>query len=261
MSDIINVKGKVAMVTGCSSGMGRAYAKALGKLGAKVALCARRAEVLAKVAAEIESEGGTALVVPMDVANVQNVRDGAAIIEAKLGPIEILVNNAAITKQSTVVDAEPDYFDEIYNTNIRGSFFVAQTAARQMIKHGIKGRIVNISSDVALRPMRRQAVYSSAKAAVIHASKVMALEWAPHHINVNVICPGYISSEMSAGFEHTDVGKRFVDMLPRKRIGQPEDMVGMVMLLCSGEAVRFVTGTVIQVDDGWLLSDGMEGLQ
>jgi NAD(P)-dependent dehydrogenase (short-subunit alcohol dehydrogenase family) len=260
MSEIIDVKGKVAMVTGCSSGMGRAYAKALAAHGAKVALCARRADRLEELAAEIRRDGGSCLVVPMDVSNVPNVRAGAAIIESTMGPIEILVNNAAITKQALVIDAEEDYFDSIYNTNIRGSFFVAQTAARQMIKHGIKGRIVNISSDVALRPMRRQAVYSSAKAAVIHASKVMALEWAPHHINVNVVCPGYISSEMSAGFEDTPIGKRFIDSLPRKRVGQPEDMVGMVLLLCSGEAVRFVTGTVIQVDDGWLLSDGMEGL-
>lgn len=260
MSEIIDVKGKVAMVTGCSSGMGYAYAKALAEHGAKVALCARRADRLEKLAAEITQAGGTALVVPMDVSKVDEVRAGGAMIEAKLGPIEILINNAAVTKQSLVIDAEPDYFDSIYNTNIRGAFFVAQTAARQMIKHGIKGRIVNVSSDVALKPMRRQAVYSSAKAAFIHASKIMALEWAPYHINVNVVCPGFIASEMSAGFENTDIGKRFLDQLPRKRVGQPEDMLGMVLLLCSGEAVRFVTGTVIQIDDGWLLSDGMEGL-
>lgn len=259
MNDMIDVHGKVAMVTGCSSGMGRAYAKALAAHGAKVALCARRTERLEELSAEIAAAGGTSLVVTMDTSNVSNIRAGAALIERELGPIDILVNNAAITLQALVVDAEEDYFDSIYNTNIKGSFFVAQTAARQMIKHGIEGRIVNIGSDVALRPMRKQAVYSSAKAAVIHASKVMALEWAPYNINVNVICPGYISTEMSAGFEDSEIGKKFIASLPRKRIGQPEDLVGMLLLLCSGQAARFVTGTVIQIDDGWLLSDGMQG--
>lgn len=258
MTDYIDVRGKVAMVTGCSSGMGRAYAKALAAQGARVALCARRTDRLESLAAEIKDAGGESLIVTMDVTDVSNIRAGAEKIENELGPIEILVNNAAVTLQSLVVDAEEDYFDWIYRTNIRGSFFVAQTVARQMIKHGIQGRIVNIGSDVGLRPYRKQAVYSSAKAAVIHASKVMALEWATYGINVNVICPGFIATEMSAGFEDSDIGKKFLRSLPRGRIGQPEDLVGMLLLLCSGEPARFITGTVIQIDDGWLLSDGAQ---
>lgn len=260
MSGIIDVQGKVAMVTGCSSGMGRAFAKALAAHGASVALCARRAGRLEELASEIARDGGKALVVPMDVSDVSSTRSGAAIIERTLGPIDILLNNAAVTKQAQVIDAEPELFDSIYATNIRGAFFVAQAAARQMIKHSRQGRIVNIGSDVALRPYRRQAIYSSAKAALIHASKVMALEWAPYHINVNVVCPGYIATEMSAGFENTPIGKSFIGTMPRKRIGKPEDLVGMVLLLSSGEAARFITGTVIQIDDGWLLSDGADGL-
>jgi len=260
MDQVIDVKGKVAMVTGCSSGLGRAFAKALARHGARVALCARRADRLQELAAEIAKEGGSALAVPLDVSDVSATRDAAARIERDLGPIDILVNNAAVTKQAAVVDAEPDYFDSIYATNIRGAFFVAQAAARQMIKHQRHGRIVNIGSDAALRTMRRQAVYSSAKAALIHASKVMALEWAPYNINVNVVCPGYIATEMSAGFENTPVGKSFISSLPRGRVGKPEDLAGMILLLSSGEAARFITGTVIQVDDGWLLSDGAQGL-
>jgi NAD(P)-dependent dehydrogenase (short-subunit alcohol dehydrogenase family) len=259
MSGIIDVKGKVAVVTGSSSGMGRAYAKAFAAHGARVALCARRKERLEEVHAEIKKDGGESLVVPLDVSDVAAGRAAAALIEQKLGPIDILVNNAAVTKQTPVIDAEPEYFDWIYGTNIRGTFFLAQAAARQMIKHKRNGRIVNIASDAALRPMRRQGVYSSAKAAVIHVSKVMALEWAPHGINVNVVSPGFIASEMSAGFEDTPIGKAFLASLPRGRIGKPEDLVGMILLLCSGESARFITGTVIQVDDGWLLSDGFQG--
>lgn len=260
MGDIIDVKDKVAMVSGCSSGMGRADAKALAAHGAIVALCARRVDRLEELAAEIKADGGRALVVPMDASNVENVRQAVATIEQELGPISILINNAAVTLQSPVIDVEEDYFDWIYGTNIKGSFFVAQAVARQMIKHGIEGRIINISSMTALRPVRRQAVYSSAKAAVIHASKVMALEWAPYNINVNVICPGYIATEMSAGFDETPVGKKFIERLPRQRVGDPVDLTGLVLLLSSGEASRLITGTVIQVDDGAVLSDGLDGL-
>jgi NAD(P)-dependent dehydrogenase (short-subunit alcohol dehydrogenase family) len=259
-SDVIDVRNKIAMVSGCSSGMGRADAKALAAHGAVVALCARRVDRLEELAAEITNDGGRALVVPMDASVVADVRDAVQAIGEKLGPIDILVNNAAVTKQSPVIDVEEEYFDWIYGTNIKGAFFVAQAVARQMIENKREGRIINISSMTALRPVRRQAVYSSAKAALIHASKVMALEWAPHKINVNVICPGYIDTEMSAGFEKTPVGQKFLETLPRRRIGDPYDLTGLVLLLASGQASRLITGTVIQVDDGAVLADGLDGL-
>jgi NAD(P)-dependent dehydrogenase (short-subunit alcohol dehydrogenase family) len=126
-----------------------------------------------------------------------------------------------------------------------------------MIENGREGRIINIGSMVALRPVREQAVYSSAKAALIHASKVMALEWAPYNINVNVICPGFITTEMSEGFARTPLGERFLEMLPRERIGNPSDLTGLVLLLASGEVSRLITGAVIQVDDGAVLADGL----
>jgi NAD(P)-dependent dehydrogenase (short-subunit alcohol dehydrogenase family) len=255
---VVDVRNKVAMVSGCSSGMGRADAKALAAHGAVVALCARRVERLEDLAAEIEKDGGRALVVPMDASVVADVRRAVDTIEAQLGPINILVNNAAVTKQAAVLDVEEDYFDWIYGTNIKGAFFVAQAVARRMITHGGGGSIINISSMTALRPVRRQAVYSSAKAALIHASKVMALEWAPHGINVNVICPGYIATEMSAGFEDTPIGKKFIERLPRKRVGDPFDLTGLILLLASEHSSRLITGTVIQVDDGAVLSDGLD---
>jgi NAD(P)-dependent dehydrogenase (short-subunit alcohol dehydrogenase family) len=259
MTDPINVRGKVAMVTGCSSGMGRADAKALAAHGAVVGLCARRVERLEELAQEIERDGGRALVVPMDASIVPDVRAAVSTVEAELGPIDILVNNAAVTRQASVVEVEEDYFDWIYGTNIKGAFFVAQAVARRMIEHGTPGRIINVASMTALRPMRRQAVYSSAKAALIHASKVMALEWAPYGINVNVICPGYITSEMNIGFADTPIGQKFIERLPRQRVGDPADLVGLVLLLAS-DSSRFITGTVIQVDDGAVLADGLDGL-
>jgi NAD(P)-dependent dehydrogenase (short-subunit alcohol dehydrogenase family) len=260
VDDVIDVRGRVAMVTGCSSGMGHAHAKALAAHGATVALCARRVDRLERLAEEIGQAGGRAVVVPTDVSVVSQVRSAVAGIEDALGPIDILVNNAAVTRQSSVLDAEEDYFDWIYGTNIKGAFFVAQAVARRMIGNRRPGSIVNVSSMTALRPVRRQAVYSSAKAALIHASKVMALEWAPYDINVNVICPGYIASEMNVGFDQTEVGKRFLERLPRQRIGQPEDVTGLVLLLASRRSSRFITGTVIPVDDGAALADGLDGL-
>jgi NAD(P)-dependent dehydrogenase (short-subunit alcohol dehydrogenase family) len=257
---VIDVSGKVAMVTGCSSGMGRADAKALAAHGAAVALCARRVDRLVELAAEIDREGGRAVVVPLDVSVVSGVRRAVETIEDQLGPVDILVNNAAVTRQSAVVDVEEEYFDWIYGTNIKGAFFVAQAVARQMIGNARPGSIINVGSMTALRPVRRQAVYSSAKAALIHASKVMALEWAPYGINVNVICPGYIATEMSAGFEDTPVGQRFIERLPRQRVGDPYDLTGLVLLLASERSSRLITGTVIQVDDGAVLSDGLDGL-
>ena len=136
MTDVIDVEGKVAMVTGCSSGMGRADAIALAEHGAVVALCARRTDRLEALAQEIEGKGGRALSVPLDVSDVAAVRSAVEAIGEKLGPIDILVNNAAVTRQAPVLEAEPEYFDWIYGTNIRGSFFVAQAVARQMIKNG-----------------------------------------------------------------------------------------------------------------------------
>jgi NAD(P)-dependent dehydrogenase (short-subunit alcohol dehydrogenase family) len=260
MNDVIDVAGKTAMVTGCSSGMGRAHAIALAEHGATVALCARRADRLEELASQITAAGGRALAVPLDVSDVEAVRASVEHIGAELGPIDILVNNAAVTKQAPVIEAEPEYFDWIYGTNIRGSFFVAQAVARQMIAAGRPGSIINVSSMTALRPVRRQAVYSSAKAALIHASKVMALEWAPHGINVNVICPGYIATEMSAGFDETPVGQKFIERLPRQRVGNPFDITGLMLLLASERSARLITGTVIQVDDGAVLSDGLDGL-
>ena len=129
MTDVIDVEGKVAMVTGCSSGMGRADAIALAEHGAVVALCARRTGRLEALAQEIEGKGGRALSVPLDVSDVAAVRSAVDSIGEKLGPIDILVNNAAVTRQAPVLDAEPEYFDWIYGTNIRGSFFVAQAVA------------------------------------------------------------------------------------------------------------------------------------
>jgi NAD(P)-dependent dehydrogenase (short-subunit alcohol dehydrogenase family) len=260
VSDVVDVRGKVAMVSGCSSGMGRADAKALAEHGATVALCARRVERLQELAAEIKSDGGRALVVPMDVSVVSDVRSAVDRIGNELGPIDILVNNAAVAaKQGPVIDVEEDDFDRTYGTNIKGAFFLAQAVARQMIANGKAGRIINIGSMVALRPVRRQSVYSSSKAALIHASKVMALEWAPYKINVNVICPGYISTEMSAGFAETELGRLFLKALPRQRIGDPTDLTGLVLLLASGQSSRLITGTVIQVDDGAFLADGLAG--
>lgn len=246
-----DIAGKVALVTGASSGLGRRFALVLAREGARVALAARRADRLAALAADIEAAGGTALPLTCDVARVADVRALAATIEERLGPIAILVNNAGISRQARLEDVEEADYDAVLDTNLKGAFFAAQAVARQMISHAIDGRIVNIASVAAMRPLGQVAPYSIAKAGMVHMTRAMAREWARHGINTNAICPGYIETEIGAEFLASDAGRRLVQSLPRRRLGRAHDLDALLLLLCSGETARFINGAIITADDGY----------
>ena len=248
-----DIAGKVAWVTGASSGLGHRFAQVLAEAGAVVALSARRTDRLAHLAGEIAASGGRALAVPLDVADIAAIGDAAARIGRELGPIDILVNNAGVSRQARLEDFTEADYDAVLDTDLKAAFFAAQAAARQMIAHGRPGRIVNIASVAAFRALGHQAPYSMAKAGLVAMTRCQAREWGRHGINANAICPGYIRTEIGGAFWETEAGAKLVAALPRKRMGTPADLDGLLLLLCSGEASRFINGTAMVADDGYMV--------
>jgi len=245
-----DIAGKIAWITGASSGLGERFSRVLAEAGAVVALSARRVERLEALAAEIAAAGGRALVVPMDATRVADIRTAAERIEAELGPVDILVNNAGISRQARIEAFSEDDFDTVLDTNLKAPFFAAQAVAQQMLRHKLAGRIVNIGSVASFRSIGQQAPYAMAKAGVAMMTTCMAREWGRHGINTNAICPGYIKTEIGGEFWETEGGAKLVASLPRRRLGEPRDLDALLLLLCSGEASRFINGSAIVADDG-----------
>jgi NAD(P)-dependent dehydrogenase (short-subunit alcohol dehydrogenase family) len=260
MSYQIDLSGRVALVTGASSGLGTQFAKTLASAGAAVVLAGRNMERLKTLRAEIEGDGGDAHVVTLDVTDLDSIRSAVAHAETEMGTIDILVNNSGASTQQKLTDVTEDDYDFIFDINTRGAFFVAQEVGKRMLGRAqgsapgtfTGGRIVNIASMAGLKVLSQIGIYSMSKAAVIHMTRAMALEWGKYGINVNAICPGYIETEMNHRQWLTDAGKRLIETLPRKRIGQPQDLDAVLMMLCANES-HFINGAVIQADDGHAL--------
>jgi NAD(P)-dependent dehydrogenase (short-subunit alcohol dehydrogenase family) len=248
MTDLFRLDGKTALVTGASSGLGYHLSSVLASQGARVALAARRVDRLTAAVKEIESAGGKALAVPLDVGASCSFSHIVDQIEAALGPIDILINNAGSHVEQAITKSQPEDFDRMMNTNLRGPFFLTAEIGKRMIDRKIEGRIVNIASVSGLRASPNCAAYSVAKAGVIHMTKSMALEWARYGINVNAICPGFMDSEMSRAFAQSEAGLKVLSRLPRRRVGNPSDFDTMVLALVA-PASRFTTGAIIAVDD------------
>ena len=249
---VFRLDGKVALVTGASSGLGARFAKTLSRGGAKVALAARRLDRLQALCDEIAAVGCDALPVTLDVNDPGAIKTAADIVESRLGPIDILVNNSGISVQRRLGDYSPADFDQVMNTNLRGAFFVAQEVGRRMVSRK-SGRIINISSVAGLRAINQLAVYGMSKAGVIQMTRAMALEWGRHGVNVNAICPGYIETEINSDYWKSEGGQKLLSMLPRKRIGQSQDLDGVLLLLAS-DASTFLNGAVISADDGFSIA-------
>jgi NAD(P)-dependent dehydrogenase (short-subunit alcohol dehydrogenase family) len=254
MSGNSDLKGKVVLVTGASSGIGRHFALRLAAEGARVAAAARRVDLLQTLAEEVGGNGGTLTPIQMDVGSVASIRQGIGAVEKALGPIEILVNNAGIAHQARVIDVTEEDFDRVFSTNVKGAFFVAQECGARMIKAKIEGCIVNTASVAGLVTMPQLTAYGMSKAAVVQMTKALAREWARYGINVNAICPGYIATELNAGFFASESGRKLVEDLPKRRIGEVSDLDGALLLLTSRSASRLTTGTIISIDDGYSVS-------
>jgi NAD(P)-dependent dehydrogenase (short-subunit alcohol dehydrogenase family) len=260
MAYSIDLSGRVALVTGASSGLGAQFAKVLSAAGAGVVLAARRIERLKTLRAEIEANDGDAHVVGMDVTDIDSIRAAVAHAETEMGTIDILVNNSGVGSTQKLTDVMPEDYDFVMNTNTRGAFFVAQEVAKRMIARSkgaapgtfTGGRIVNIASMAGLGVMAGIGVYCMSKAAVVHMTRSMALEWGKFGINVNALCPGYIDTEINHHVWATDAGKQMVQAMPRKRVGKPQDLDAALMMLCANES-HFVNGAIISADDGQTL--------
>ena len=258
MSYTIDLSGRVALVTGASSGLGMHFAKTLAAAGAAVVLAGRRVERLKTLRADIESAGGDAHVVTVDVTDPDSIRAAVAHAETEMGTIDILVNNSGVSTTQKLVDVTPDDYDFVMDTNTRGAFFVAQEVGKRMIARSkgaapgtfTGGRIVNIASMAGLKVLPQIGAYCMSKAAVVQMTKALALEWGRFGINVNAICPGYIDTEINHHHWTTDAGRKLIDMLPRKRLGKPEDLDVVLLMLCSNQS-HFINGTAIQADDGF----------
>ena len=215
-------------------------------------------ERLKELRAEIESAGGVAYVVTLDVTDLNSIKAAVAHTETEMGGIDILVNNSGVSTTQKLVDVSEEDYDFIFNTNTKGAFFVAQEVGKRMLARAkgaapgtfTGGRIVNIASMAGMRVLSQIGVYAMSKAAVIHMTRAMALEWGRYGINVNAMCPGYIDTEINHQHWQTEQGKRLIDMLPRKRVGKPQDLDAVLMMLCANES-HFVNGAVIQADDGF----------
>jgi NAD(P)-dependent dehydrogenase (short-subunit alcohol dehydrogenase family) len=254
----IDLAGRVAFITGASSGLGAQFARVLARSGAAVVLAARRVEKLKDLRAQIEGEGGDAHVVALDVTDLDSIRSAVAHAETEMGTIDILVNNSGVSTTQRVQDVTEEDFDFVFDTNVKGSFFVAQEVGKRMLARArgaapgtyTGGRIINVASMAGLKVLPQIGVYAMSKAAVIHMTKALALEWGRFGINVNALCPGYIDTEINHHHWQTEQGQKLVQMLPRKRVGKPEDLDALIVLLASGQS-HFVNGAVIAADDGF----------
>ena len=258
MTYSIDLSGRVALITGASSGLGQQFAKTLAQAGAAVVLASRRVELLKTLRAEIEAAGGDAHVVSLDVTDPDSIRSAVAHAETEVGAIDILINNSGVSTTQKLIDVTPEDFDYVFDTNTRGAFFVAQEVGKRMLARArgaapgtyTGGRIINIASMAGLRVLGQIGVYCMSKAAVIHMTKAMALEWGRFDINTNAICPGYIDTEINHHHWKTEQGQKLIDMLPRKRVGKPQDLDALLVMLCSKES-HFINGAVISADDGF----------
>jgi NAD(P)-dependent dehydrogenase (short-subunit alcohol dehydrogenase family) len=238
---------KRALIAGASSGIGLAGAVALAEHGADVVLAARRADRLADIVAQMQSRGWSARAVTLDVADVDATR---ATVAAE-GPFDILLNSAGLARHTKAVDTTPEDFDAVMNINLRGAYFLTQAVAQGMIDAGKQGSLINISSQMGHVGGLDRAVYCASKFAVEGFTKAMALEFGPHKIRINTICPTFILTELTQStFDDPDKRAWVLDKIKLGRAGEVQDLMGAVVYLASN-ASALVTGTSLLVDGGW----------
>ncbi len=242
---------EVALVTGASSGIGQAVAFALAHAGVAVGCGARSAARAATTVDRIRATGGRAVAIEWDVTEPEQASAAVAEVEESFGPLSLAVNNAGVGAGTPALDMSPRQWQEVFDTNVNGVFYSCQAEARAMQKHG-RGAIVNIASISATIANRNltQAQYNSSKAAVVHLTKSLAVEWAPLGIRVNAVSPGYTLTPMNRRPEVAELVAEFADSTPMGRLAEPEEIAGPVMFLL-GPAASFVTGVDLLVDGGY----------
>lgn len=247
-----SLTGKLALVTGASSGLGLHFSKLLGSAGAKVAVAARRVDRLQQLVEEISNSGAEARAFALDVASAENVRSCFDAI-SEWGVPDVIVNNAGVTVTGALLDQTEEDFDRVMDTNLKGVWLVATEGARRMVAANKGGSIVNVASILGERVSGGVAPYAISKAGVIQATKAMALELARHNIRVNALLPGYVSTEMNRDFLESELGEKLRKRIPSRRFGELTDLDGPLLLLAS-DAGAAMSGAAVAVDGAHLVS-------
>jgi gluconate 5-dehydrogenase len=247
MTTAFDLTGKRALITGSSRGLGLAIAQGLAQAGASIILNARDSVALGAAAHDLAASGATVQALAFDVTSRDSVDDAISYVEDEIGPIDILVNNAGMQFRASLENFPPDKFDQLIDTNVTSVFNVSQPVARHMIKRG-SGNIINICSMMSGSARASIAPYAASKAAVANLTRGMAVDWAPHGLNVNGIAPGYFATELNEALLNDTKFNAWVEArTPMGRWGEPKELGGVAVFLAS-EAARFVNGHILYVD-------------
>ncbi|MEM7425079.1 MAG: glucose 1-dehydrogenase [Pseudomonadota bacterium] len=251
--EIFDLTGEVALITGASTGLGRNFAKVLAANGAKVVVAARSIDKLESLKSEIEAAGGEALAVKLDVSDREQIAPAFDEAEKTFGTVTLLINNAGISGSMAGLDMTPEEWRELMAVNLDAPWFAAQQAAKRMIAAETGGTIINIASVASFRALKTLAAYGATKAALKQLTSNLAVELSRHNIRVNAIAPGYILTEINREFFESGAGDQLIKTIPQRRIGDPSDLDGVLLLLASRRAGGFMTGETVIVDGGQVL--------
>lgn len=246
---MFRLSGRVALITGASSGLGRHFAGELASAGAKVVLAARRRELLEHTASHITGDGGTAFVAECDVTEPDSVSELFSFIDRDVGGLDILVNNAGVAGESWLLETDESEWHRILGVNLDGARRVAVAAARAMKAAGRGGSIINVASVLGSSVLKKVGPYAVSKAALVHLTKAMALELARDRIRVNALAPGYVETEINREFLQSERGRALLSRIAFRRAGERDELTGPLLLLAS-DAGSYMTGSVIAVDGG-----------
>lgn len=248
---IFDLHGRIALVTGASSGLGRHFAQTLAAHGAKVALAARRIDRTESLAQTIRETGGVAHPVRMDVVDGKSVERALDVVQGAIGVPDILVNNSGIARTAATFEMSEKDWSAVIDTNLSGAWRVARMTAQRMVEAGQPGAIVNILSILAFGVAGNLGAYAASKAGLLQLTRTMAMELARHRIRVNAIAPGYVRTDMTRAFFASEAGKSMIRRIPQRRIADPAELDGALLLL-AGTASSYMTGSTIVVDGGHL---------
>lgn len=250
---VFDLAGRVALVTGASSGLGERFASILAASGAAVVLAARRTDRLEQTCVAIRAAGGRAIAVAMDVADEASTIAAYDVAEKAFGPVDTIIANAGMNSEGSAIDLPVDEFDRVMAVNLRGVFLTAREGAKRLIAGGShdhqRGRIVITASITANTVSPGLAVYSASKAGVIQMGKVLARDWVRQGVNVNIICPGYIKTDINGEWFDTELGAKHIAKFPRRRT-MAQDELDTMLLYLSSDASAGVTGSSFTIDDG-----------
>ena len=254
-----SLEGQVALVTGASGGLGAHFARVLAAEGASVALAARRLDRVQSLAQALTAEGHRAIAIRLDVADADAVGPAIDEVEAALGPLSILVNNAGVGGEGLALEVSIEDWDNTFTVNVRGTFVAAREAAKRMLASGVaergEARILNIASIASHTVLPGLSAYCASKAAVAMMTQGLAREWARRGIAVNALCPGYIDTDINTAWWPTEGGQRQLKSFPRRRLMDASDLDAALLMLV-GPAARAITGSIVTVDDGQSLPGG-----